>query len=291
VYLLKMAWLHWARQPFTQLLTTLSLTALLWGVFAATWFERATGPLLARVQTDRQMMVFFSPHSAPAEDPHRVDAIRMQLGAHAVHVDSLQYRGVQDFLNGLQQRDADLMKEIKALGQEMSLVVPRTVTLRGSALDRKPALIQGLQSVEGVERVDSSEAESSLWAKTLRQLRRAARAMWIALAAVALIVLMYQARFQFQADRKSMEILEMLGAPAWARWAPRWIQGALLGASAAMLAWMVWCGFEPWAIRSVGQISAWSLWSDVLRPLPWTMGLWVPMAAALGGALVWSRRA
>lgn len=290
MHLLKMALLHWRRQPFTQVLTTLGLAALMLGALSAFWFERASGPLLAKVQSDRQLMVFFAPQAAPADDARRVDAIRLQLGAHAVRADSVQYRGVEDFLSSLQQKDGELVKEVKALGQEMALVVPRAVTLRGSALDRKPSLVQALQGIEGVERVDSSEADAAQWARTLRQLRKASRGMAIVFCVIALMVLTYQARFQIQMDRRSIEILEMLGAPLWARWLPRWIQGAGLGASAGLLAWVGWCWLEPWALQTVGQVTAWNLWADVLRPLPWTLGLWVPLMAAAGGAVAWTRR-
>lgn len=146
---LKMALRPWKLAPLSQWLSALTLGILLFVFSFLSWFSNALSPVLVRLSSD-QVVTAYLDTSEDTSGEKISDQIKIQLGSSASRIDHVNST---EFLSELSKIYPDLAREVSSLGQDMKMIAPEYVTIRGQISESQ---LENLKRLKGVDSVDSS---------------------------------------------------------------------------------------------------------------------------------------
>ncbi|OFZ83367.1 MAG: hypothetical protein A2583_16110 [Bdellovibrionales bacterium RIFOXYD1_FULL_53_11] len=283
MYLLKLAARPWRLALASQLFTAVAVGVLLFMAGFLLWFERGLGGVVTTMRSEQVLTVYLDSAVDQRDESGIVDSIRTSLGAHA----EVRLVAPQQFVDEIRDRYPGLTKEIEDLGSEMTLVVPKYVSVSGVL----PAgALDSVKTIKGVESAESSKDKFRHIVDAFGTLRWVARGITLALAAALVTGLMQLARLNSHLHGDTLRQLRLWGAGALTVRIPAILSGLWTGAAGGVLAASVWLAGALWLARHVKALSPMMLQMSP-PPLEAALVLFAAGAVAgLAGGLVFGAR-
>src|SRR5262249_47235875 len=150
----------------------------------------------------------------------------------------------------------ELSRELEDLGTEMSVVVPRYVSISGILTDTEGATADGerdprpvlerVRSVSGIESAESSKDRFKPVVGAFQALRWVARLLAYGLCLALLAGLIHLARMNSALHGESLSLLRLWGAGEWTLRIPSALSGLSVGALGGATAFVGWVVQGAW---------------------------------------------
>lgn len=271
--LLKMSFRPWREAPFTQILSVISMGALL--TIAAMLFhlEKGLDPLVQRLQSEQVITAYLDPTVRPEDEGKISDSIRVSLGARPSQV---QVVGVNDFVGALQDAYPELAREVQSFGAETHQLVPRHISITGVFGD---SASEKLSQIAGVESVETSKDRHIQVVSGFKAIRWVARVLVVGLAFALLSALVYMAQLNRSLHRDVVQLMTFLGSSKRMAKAPIFLSGLWIGSLGGIAGLVLWNGCGSWLFRQMTHLSP--LLKDFPQP-----GLSASIAVITAGILL-----
>ncbi|MBL7714843.1 MAG: hypothetical protein JNL01_05200 [Bdellovibrionales bacterium] len=268
--LLKMSLRPWRQAPLTQILSVLSMGALL--TIAAMLFHLENGltPLVHRLQSEQVITAYLDSSVRPEDESKISDSIQLQLGARPSQVQAVS---VQEFIDRLGDTYPDLAREVQGFGAETHQLVPRHFSITGIF---SQAAAEKLSQIPGIESVETSRDRHIQIVSGFKAIRWVARVLVIGLAFALLSALVYMAQANSSLHRDVVDLMTFWGASPGMAKAPIFLSGLWIGTVGGIAGLVFWNLCGSWLFRQLTLLSP--LLSDFPQPT-WMASV----AVALGG--------
>lgn len=273
MYFLKLALRPWRKAPVGQLFSGFAVGFLLVLVGFLFWLQEGLRPVLARLQGEQVITAYLAPTLSDDQAHGLQDEIRQSLAAPQREDAEIEWVGVSEFLTKLKKSYPELGAELEELGAESQSLIPRHYTVSGVLPETALARIQ---SVPGVESVESSKDRYRHILGAFRMLRWIARFLVAGLCLALLTGLIHLAKTNAFLHRDSVAILRQWGASRLQVRMPGMISGVWVGLLGGSLAAVLWMGFSSPLSQGIRAFS------PVLRQLSQPQMHWAGGLFALG---------
>jgi cell division protein FtsX len=253
VHLLKLALRPWRQAFWSQALSALAVGFLLLLCGVLFWLDHGLGPVLHRMQGEQVVTAYLSADVDPRDEKTIVDSIRIAAGAHAEREPRVKFVDAQGFVDELKDHKHDeLARELEDLGAEMTLIVPRYISVSGTFRDSP---LPQIQKIPGVESVESSQDRYFHIVGAFKTLRWVLRALIAGIAIALFAGLIHLARINAHVHREALSLLRLWGASAMELKTPPLLSGFLVGLAGGALAAGLWLTLGVQLARQLGALS------------------------------------
>jgi len=230
---IKMALRPWKLAPLSQWLSAMTLGILLFVFCFLSWFSSALNPVLARLSSD-QVVTAYLDTSEGTSGEKISDQIKLQLGSSASRVDHVNSA---EFLTELSKIYPDLAREVSSLGQDMKMIAPEYVTIRGQISRNQ---LENLKRLKGVDSVDSSVERFKPIFESLQTTQWITRIFLAAVLFGLFTVLFLMSRLNASIHQNGRKLIYQLGGSRLQAKFPQVFHQTLLGVIGGILASSAW---------------------------------------------------
>ena len=264
MFLIRLALRPWRQTFWTQLVAMLSLASLLILGGFLLGFYQGLKPIVARINAEQILTVYVDPSLNSDQEKGLIDRIGLTMGSAPVQIEMTERA---DFLERLEKRSPELVKEILSLGDEGFALLPRFVTISGKfsgGSDQIRESVLSLRAIEGVESVESSFERFSHVGAAFRVVSRTSLWFGVGIAFAILSLFFLIGRMNHTLFSESLSVMEFWGAGPLLLRLPLLISLLLIGLGSALLAY----GLFRWTYFSgIEQVRLFSpLFSDLEIP-------------------------
>ncbi len=275
LYLLKLSLRPWRLAPWSQIFSVLAVGFLLLLAGFLFWMQDGLRTVVLRLKGEQVITAYLQPSLEAETEKRALEQIRGVLGAGVGA--SVHLVDHSEFLGGLKDSYPELVRDLEDLGQEMSQIVPRYVSISGVLPE---SMVEAVRKIPGIESAETSGDRFRPIVGAFSALRWVARVIMVGICFALFTGLIHLARMNGYLHREALGILRLWGASTMSLMAPGLISGVLVGIFGGLIAALGWLTFGA---RLGFQIR---LLSPILRGLPpfSTQMSWVLllMGAALG---------
>ncbi|MCM2324281.1 MAG: hypothetical protein NDJ90_13575 [Oligoflexia bacterium] len=271
--LLKISLRPWRLATFGQIFSSLAVSFLLLLAGFLFWMQESLKPVLERLRSE-QVITAYLAADAPETDQARIlDSIKVSLGAHAADI---RFVEPAEFVANLKEQYPDLGRELEDLGPEMSLVVPRYVSVSGVL---PAATLAQVRSIPGIESAESSRDRHAHVLGAFSALRWVARLLALGLCLALLTGLIHLARTNAYLHRDALALMRLWGAHEATLRVPGIVSGLVVGVIGGTFACLGWLTAGAWLARHIRSLS------PLLRDMPIPIAELAWMLLAAGGLI------
>jgi cell division protein FtsX len=251
VYLLKLALRPLRFAPLSQVFSAVAVGFLLLLVGFLIWMQQSLRPLLVRLQGE-QVVTAYLESGTPSKDEARIlEAVKeaSTSGGSPVEIKLVNY---SQFIGLVKNQYPDLGKELEGLGQEVSQVIPRYISVTGLLSD---STLERIKVIPGIEQAESSKDRYHFILGAFSTLRWVARLLIFALCFALMTGLINLSRMNSYLHRDALAVLKQWGAGGGLLALPGVISGLLVGFLGGFMALAGWWFFGSWLTQHVRSLS------------------------------------
>ncbi len=233
MYSLKIALRPWRLSALSQWLSAMTLAILLFVFSFLAWFSNALDPVLVRLSSD-QVVTAYLDTSEGTSGEKISDQIKLQLGSSAHRVEHVNSAG---FISELGKLYPDLAREVSSLGQDMKVIAPEYVSIRGEVSAQQ---LENLKRLKGVDSVASSLERFKPIAESLRTTQFVTRLFLGAVLFGLFTVLFLMSRLNASIHQQARHLIYQLGGTRLQAKFPQVFHQTLLGVLGGLVASAAW---------------------------------------------------
>jgi cell division protein FtsX len=254
VPILKLSLRTWRDSPAHQAGAVLLSSSLLLSGAVLLHLERSVSHAAWRVERETRFTVFLRDDGAAGRGGIQ-DQIRLRLGSYAESSIRSREVGKGEVLEHLKANHPDLHAEIRDLGEEGEQLVPRAVHVV-TEVDpaRRAVAVRAIESLDGVENVQTSEGHARVLRSPVHGLRWLLRALVIGVLAAWVVGWVALSRSQAAGLERVQRPLKLWGASELQSRLPAILAGLWVGLPAAVLACLSYALLaRPILLRLAGE--------------------------------------
>ncbi len=281
MYLLKLSLRPWRLALWSQIFSALAVGFLLLLAGFLFWMQDGLKTVVLHLKGEQVVTAYLQPSLEPQAEKRVLDQIHEVLAGNGEA--SVRLVNHSEFLEGLKESYPELVRDLKDLGQEMSQIVPRYVSISGLFSE---SLVDSLRKIPGIESAETSGDRFRPIVGAFSALRWVARVIMVGICFALLTGLIQLARMNGYLHRDALGILRLWGASSLSLMAPGLISGVLVGILGGLLA------AGGWLTLGVGLGKQVRSLSPILRGLPvfstqtsWVLFLLGGLLGLLAGGL------
>jgi len=269
VYLLRLALRPWRRAPWNQFLSALASGILLLLAAFMAWLQVGLEPVLIRLNSEQVITAYLEASVEKAEESRIADSIRTSLGAEAIR--QFEVVDSERFIRNLKSKHPVLADDLEGFGSEMSLIIPRYVSVTGYFSD---SALDAIRTIKGVESAESSRDRYRPILGAFGALKGVSVLFIGGLILALLTGLLQLARMNSQMHEDVISFLRLWGSGRGAARAPGLLAGMSIGFVGGWVAFSGWILGSRWLASHIRALSP--LFSDMALPrLEWAALLWI----------------
>jgi cell division protein FtsX len=278
MYSLKLALRPWRLSPLSQWMSAMTLGILLFLFSFLGWFSNALDPILAKLSSDQVLTAYLDVAEGTSGEKI-TDQIKIQLGSSANRV---EYVNSDGFISELGKLYPDLAREVSSLGQEMKVIAPEYVSIRGQM---DPQQVEKIKGIKGVESIDSSIERFKPISESLMTTQFVSRLFLVAALFGLLTVLFLMSRLNASIHQEARRLIYQLGGTRLQARIPQVFHQTFLGVLGGLIAATAWLFSQSFWVH---KIQAFSPYFRDLAPASSGSTFWViAMGAILGFLSGW----
>lgn len=256
IYLFRLAIRPWRMAPLSQVFSSFVVGFLVLLCGFLFFLEQGLRPIVDRLQGEEVITAWVLPE-VPASDEQALlgqvrSAVETTLSRKEARSFDARFTGTDDFLNGIEKPYPELKHQLEELGATGSDMVPRYITLSGVF---SSGTLDAIQSVRGVEKVETSKNRHAHVVGAYRALRWVVRLLVAGLALALVTGLIHLARMNAHLHRDALSILRLWGAGPWTLRTPALFSGAMVGLLGGAASFLGWSLLSPWLIHNIRSLS------------------------------------
>lgn len=250
MYLLRLALRPWRMAPWSQVFSALAVGFLLLLAGFLFWMQDGLRTVVVHLKGEQVITAYLQPSIEPDAVGRVLEDVRGVFGADAGVAVQLVDRA--EFLTGLKGSYPELVRDLEDLGQQVSQVVPRYVSVSGVFASSK---LDAVRKVSGIESAEASGDRYRPIVGAFSALRWIARVIMVGICFALFTGLIHLSRLNGYLQRDALGILRLWGASSISLLAPGLISGLLVGALGGVLATSGWLSLGAALGRQVRSLS------------------------------------
>lgn len=249
MYLLKLALRPWRKAFLSQIFSSLSVGLLLLLCGFLVWMENGLQPVIKRLRSEQVITAYLDPAVDSKEETRLVDSIRVTVGAKQIETKLV---APAQFVKEISKQYPLLGSELENLGNEMTQVVPRYISVSGMLSD---GALEKVRAIPGIESAESSKDRHRHIIGAFQAVKWVARLFVVGLCFALLTGLLHLSRTNADMHKDALSLLKLWGAGALTIRAPGLISGLWVGLIGGGIAAVGWVFGADWFARQVFALS------------------------------------
>ena len=252
MYLLRLALRPIRIAPLSQLISAIAVGVLLLLIGFLMWMQQSLKPLLTRLQGE-QVVTAYLDSSVPSQEEQRiVDSVRTILDGVPGALD-IKLTNAPQFISQVKSQYLDLGRELEGLGEEMTQIIPRYITVTGILPDWT---LEKVRSITGIEQAESSKDRYRHIVGAFSTLRWVVTLLVGGICLALLSGLINLSRMNSYLHRDALQLLRHWGASVGLLAVRGMVSGLIVGVLGGMVALAGWMTTGIWLARHVRSLSS-----------------------------------
>lgn len=244
--IIKLAWRPWKLNPASQWLSVIALATLLFIFAQFSWFASAVSPIVQKLNSQKIITVYLDVQTSEGAV---IDQIKTKASS---SIRKMTYTDSQKFLQELETKSPELAREVMSLGDEISQVAPRFLTLEGNVTN---AQIDSIKKINGVDSIENSQTRFQPLIDNLLAVQWFMRILLFALGLTAISALVLTARQNANIHQDAFALMKSLGGGYWKTRLPHLLSLTLTGFIAGLMASFAWVVTHESSVNKIKEFS------------------------------------
>ena len=150
MYLLKLSLRPWRMALWSQVISALAVGFLLMLIGFLFWMQDGLKSVVVRLKGEQVITAYLQPSLEAQAEGRLLEQVREVVGGDS---SSIRLVNHSEFLGGLRDSYPELVRDLEDLGQQMTQIVPRYVSIVGVFPD---TLLESIKKVPGIESAEAS---------------------------------------------------------------------------------------------------------------------------------------